>query len=211
MSPDVQKAAASLAAGRRDEALVYAWNSLSSAQGDDLAVLRSLAEKLDDPLLLLELDRRGLPALPVRQSSADLPAKRRRGALIGSFVFAGVVVAILALVVSQIPVEPGPLHARPTDTVEFTKVRRILTVGTGVYLVPLGKVRRVDVAALAAEVGRRYRVPTGTLPPVAIPIWTFDPGERALNGDQLIRLLQLTYPAQGHAAVIGITHIDMFS
>ena len=53
MSPDVQKAAASLAAGRRDEARVYAWNALSSATDEELLELRRLAEKLalvNDPV-----------------------------------------------------------------------------------------------------------------------------------------------------------------
>jgi hypothetical protein len=48
MSSDLQQARAALAAGRRDEALVYAWNALSSAQGDELVELRRLAQELDD-------------------------------------------------------------------------------------------------------------------------------------------------------------------
>jgi hypothetical protein len=211
MNSDLQQARASLGAGRRDEALVYAWNALTSASAGELVELRRLAEELEDASLLRELDQRGVPAVPVTSPAPPPSAKRTRGALIGTFVFAGVVLAILAVAVSQIPTEGGPVHASPKDTVEFTTVRRILTVGPGVYLVPLGDVHRVDVRALAEEVGGRYHVPTRTLPPVALPVWTLDTGERALNGDQLIRLLQLTYPTRGRTAVIGLTDYDMFS
>lgn len=213
MSPDLQKAAASFAAGRRDEALVFAWNALSSADGDELVELRRLAETLDDPLLLLELDRRGVPTPPaaVAPTAEESRPKRRRRALVGPLLFAGIVLVIVAVFVSQIPIEPGPVRATPNETVEHTLVRRVLTVGSGVYLVPLGNVRHVDVRALADEVGLRYRVPTSTLAPVALPSWTLDAKEGELNGDQLIRLLQLTYPARERAAVIGITDCDMFS
>ncbi len=211
MSSDLQQARAALAAGRRDEALVYAWNALSSAQGDELVELRRLAKELDDRSLLSELDSRGLPAVPATPSSPAPAEKRKRGARIGSGVFVTFVLAFIAYGVSQIPVEPGPLRATASDTVAFTQVRRVLTVGPGVYLVPMGNVRREDVRALADEVGLRYHVPASTLPQVALPLWTLDAQDGELNGDQLIRVLQLAYPTRGQAAVIGITDYDMFS
>jgi len=211
MSNDLQQAKAALAAGRRDEALVYAWNALSSVQGADLAELRRFAQELDDRSLLSELDSRGVPPVQVTPTVPVPDGKRKRGARIGRGVFVTFVLAFIAYCVSQIPVEPGPLRAGASDTVAFTQVRRVPTVGPGVYLVPMGNVRRVDVRALAREVSLRYHVPASTLPRVALPVWTLDVAEDALNGDQLIRVLQLTYPARGQAAVIGITDYDMFS
>jgi hypothetical protein len=211
MSRDLQQAKESLAAGRPDEARVYAWNALSSARDDELVELRRLAEELDDPSLLRELDARDVPAVPTVPSPARSPAKRRRLGYVGRLIPLAVVLLIVALFVTQIPTEPGPVRATPKDTVAFTKVRRILTVGPGVFLVPLGNVRHVDVRELAEEVGLRYHVPTSTLPPVALPLWTLDAEEGELNGDQLIHLLQLTYPTRGQTAVIGITDYDMFS
>jgi hypothetical protein len=212
MSRDVQQARASLAAGRPDEARVYAWNALSSAQDDELVELRRLAEELEDAALLRELDQRGVPAVPTVASAAPSSKKRRRVAYVGRLLPLGVVLLLVALVVTQIPTEPGPVHPTRKDTVAFTQVRRVLTIGSGVYLVPLGNVRHVDVLALAEEIGLRYHVPASTLPPVVLPFWTLDPSEGELNGDQLIHLLQLAYPAHGgRAAVIGITDYDMFS
>jgi len=90
-------------------------------------------------------------------------------------------------------------------------VHRLVTVGAGVYLVPLGRLRREDLHALAEEVGFRYHVPAFVLPPVALPVWTLDAQSGELNGDELIRLLQLTYGTRGQAAVIGLTDYEMFS
>jgi hypothetical protein len=212
MSRDLQQARASLAGGKRDEALVYAWNALSTAQDDELVELRRLAEELADPALLRELDQRGVPASPTVPSAAPSSRKSRRLGYVGLLLPLGVVLLLVALFVTQIPTEPGPVHPSRKDTIAFTQVRRVLTVGSGVYLVPLGDVQHVDVRALAEEVGLRYNVRASTLPPVALPFWTLDVNEGELNGDQLIHLLQLTYPARGgRTAVIGITDYDMFS
>jgi hypothetical protein len=211
MSPDLQQAKAAFAVGRRDEALVYAWNAVNSAPDDELVELRRLAQELADPSLLQELDRRGVPAVPATPPASAVPPKSRRRALIGPAVFVAVVLGMLLLFVTQIPVEPRTLRATRDDTVDLTTVRRILTVGPGVHLVPLGNVQRVNVRALAEEVGLRYHVPTDTLPQVALPVWTLDEHDGALDGDRLIRLLQLTYRTRGQTAVIGITDYDMFS
>jgi hypothetical protein len=211
MNRDLEQAKAALEAGRRDEALVYAWNALSSAEPDELVELRTLAEELGDASLRRELDTRGVPAGRPATPAPDKAAERSRAQLIGKLVFAAITIALLGLFVSQIPTEPGPVRATRKDTVVFTKPAPIVTVSSGVFLVPLGDVRRVDVHALAAEVGRRYRVPASTLAPLPLPLWTLDPQEHALNGDQLIHLLQMTYSTRGRAAVIGITDYDMFS
>jgi len=211
MNRDLEQAKAALEAGRRDEAIVYAWNALSSAEPDELVEVRTLAEELGDASLRHELDTRGVPAGRPATPAPGKAAERSRAQLIGKLVFAGIAIALLGLFVSQIPTEPGPVRATRKDTVVFTKPAPIVTVSSGVFLVPLGDVRRVDVHALAAEVGRRYRVPASTLAPLPLPLWTLDPQEHALNGDQLIHLLQMTYSARGRAAVIGITDYDMFS
>jgi hypothetical protein len=211
MNRDVEQAKASLAAGRRDEASVFAWNALSSAGPDELEELRPLAQQLGDASLLRELDARGVSSTGAATVATDANASRSRGGLIAMVVFSALMLGIVAVFVAEIPTEPGRIHPTRHDAGAVTGSAPVLTVTSGVALVPLGDVRRVDVHVLAREVSRRYRVPTRTLAALPLPLWTLDGEESALNGDQLIHLLQISYPTRGHAAVIGITDYDMFS
>ena len=212
MSPDVQKAAASLAAGRRDEARVYAWNALSSATDDELLELRGLADALDDPELLRELDRRGVPAAAPPATPADVKSSTTRiRRIVGPILTVAVVLTLIAVAVAEVPTEGGPLHASPENTVRPTEASRVRTLGSGVYLVPLGHVGRVDVPELAGEVTRRYRIRTTALPALPLPDWTLADNEKELDADRLIQLLETTYLARGRAAIVGITDFDMLS
>lgn len=60
MNWDLRKAERALARGDRDEARVYAWNALASITPEDLVSLSRLAQELDDKLLVLEIERRGV-------------------------------------------------------------------------------------------------------------------------------------------------------
>jgi hypothetical protein len=212
MSPDVQKAAASLAAGRRDEARVYAWNALSSATGEELLELRGLADALDDPELLRELDRRGVPAAAPPAMPAEFRSSTARvRRMVGPILSAAVVLTLIAVAVAEVPTEGGPLHASRKNTIRQTEASRVSTLGPGVYLVPLGHVSRVDVPALAGEVTRRYRIRTTALPALPLPDWTLADNEKELDADRLIQLLETTYLARGRAAIVGITDFDMLS
>jgi hypothetical protein len=60
MNWDLRKAERARARGDRDEARVYAWNALASISPEDLPSLLRLAQELDDKLLVLEIERRGV-------------------------------------------------------------------------------------------------------------------------------------------------------
>jgi hypothetical protein len=107
--------------------------------------------------------------------------------------------------------EPGDLYPTTKDAVsehEFTQP--LLTETSGVWLVPLGEPRRVDMTELAAELAARYRIPVAVLPDIALPSWTLDAKRHSLVGDQLIRLLGQAYRLRGRAAIIGITDYEMY-
>jgi hypothetical protein len=57
---DLHKAEQALAGGERDEARVYAWNALATIGPEELTSLARIAGQLDDQLLILEIERRGL-------------------------------------------------------------------------------------------------------------------------------------------------------
>lgn len=211
MSPDVQKAAASLAAGRRDEARVYAWNALSSATDEELLELRRLAEKLHDPELLRELDQRGVPAVSPELPAAVKSSTARISRTVGALVSAAFVLILIAVAVTEVPTEGGPVQPSRKDTIRPTEASRATTLGSGVYLVPLGQVGREDVPALAVEVTRRYHIRTTALPALPLPSWTLADNEKELDADRLIQLLETTYLARGRAAIVGITDFEMLS
>lgn len=60
MNWNLRKAEQALARDERDEARVFAWNALATTKPEELTILARIAEQLDDELLLLELQRRGL-------------------------------------------------------------------------------------------------------------------------------------------------------
>ncbi len=64
MNWDLRKAERALARGDREEARVYAWNALATIRSDDLLSLLRLAQRVDDKLLILEIERRGFTREP---------------------------------------------------------------------------------------------------------------------------------------------------
>jgi len=122
------------------------------------------------------------------------------------------VVAIGVLFVIAVnEAEPGDSYPRAKDAAsQYTFARPLLTETSGVWLVPLGEPRRVDISRLADELAVRYRIPVAVLPDVALPRWTLDTKDRSLVGDELIRLLGQAYRAEGRAAIIGITDYEMY-
>jgi hypothetical protein len=106
--------------------------------------------------------------------------------------------------------EPGDLYPTTKDAVSERQFTQPLTETSGVWLVPLGEPRRIDVTQLAAELAARYRIPVAALPDLALPSWTLDAKRRSLVGDQLLRLMWQAYRAQGRAAIIGITDYEMY-
>jgi hypothetical protein len=57
---NLRKAEHALAREDRDEARVFAWNALATTRPEELPILARIAEQLDDELMLLEIQRRGL-------------------------------------------------------------------------------------------------------------------------------------------------------
>lgn len=64
MDWDLRKAEQALARGDREEARVYAWNALATIRPEELTTLLRIAEELDDKLLVLEIERRGISSEP---------------------------------------------------------------------------------------------------------------------------------------------------
>jgi hypothetical protein len=115
------------------------------------------------------------------------------------------------LVIAIEKAEPANLYPTSKDAVsEHTFTRPLLTETSGVWLVPLGEPRRVDVTRLANELAARYGIPVAVLPDIALPRWTLDTNESSLVGDELIRLLGQAYGVEGWAAIIGVTDYEMY-
>jgi hypothetical protein len=121
-----------------------------------------------------------------------------------------VALVVLGAIVTQIPVEGGDKYPALQDAKAVGEPRPILTEQVGVWLVPIGEPTRVDLNRLAGDLSRRYRIPVGTVPDVALPVWTIDEHGHRLSAQALIRLLQQTYVASGSAVFIGITDYDMY-
>ena len=110
---------------------------------------------------------------------------------------------------TQVFAEPGPLRPGLADTVRTgSSIRRL---HSGVFLVPLGRSSRVDAGALARELEARYRIPVAATRRYELPSWTLDDRRHQLVADELIGVLQRSYPATAGAVVIGITDYDMES
>jgi hypothetical protein len=215
MESDLAKAKAALAAGRKDEASVYAWNALAALKSGEGPELARIAVGLDDSPLLAELLRRGVevPPAPEKTSRAARPTKRRR--LVGRIPYRalpGLLVALVVLgaILTQFPVEGGAKYPTLQDAKAVGEPRPILTERAGVWLVPIGEPRRVDLNRLAGDLSLRYHIPVGTVPDVALPVWTIDGSGHRLSSQGLIRLLQQTYIASGSAVFIGVTDYDMY-
>ena len=89
MNWSIRKAEQALARDERDEARVYAWNALATTTPEELAILARIAEQLDDELLRLEIERRGLAEEPEPAPSS------RSGTLVRAAVLAALVAAVL--------------------------------------------------------------------------------------------------------------------
>jgi hypothetical protein len=210
MKPDLERANVALAGGRLQEASVYAWNALADLGPDDAEELAGIARELDEPPLLREIERRGYSTIP-----AGKPEPVRRRPILGlvrALPALAVVLLIAAAVVTSIPTEPGERYPTAKDAAsEARYVRPVLAERSGVWLVPLGEPRSVDVDRLAQELATHYRLPVAVLPDIALARWTLDANERSLVAEQLIRLMRQAYRARGGAAIIGITDYEMYA
>ena len=92
MNWNLRKAEQALARDERDEARVYAWNALATTTPEELTSLSRIAEQLDDKLLLLELQRRGLA------EDLEPAASSRSGTLVRAAFLA---ILLLAAVLSN--------------------------------------------------------------------------------------------------------------
>jgi hypothetical protein len=211
MESDLARAQKALAAGRLDEARVYAWSALSSAQPGESAELIALARALDDAQLLRELERRGDSTLPPPRP-ARRRRKRRRIRRLARFLPIAVFGSVVLLgAIASIPLESGTRRPKPADTSAPGRLTQpVLTEHPGVWLVPVGRPKSADIDRLAQELAVRYRLPIGTLPNLALPRWTLDAGEHQLVSQRLVRLLARAYVPHGHAVIIGITDFDMY-
>ncbi len=211
MKPDVERANAALAGGRQEEASVYAWNALADLAADDAPELSRIAQELDDPRLLREIERRGFSTRPAEQPEPE-PVKRKPILRLARALPAlAVALFIAGAVVTSIPTESGERYPTGKDSASGTRfVRPILAERSGVWLVPLGEPGSVDVDRLAQELAAHYRLPVAVLPDIALPRWTLDANEQSLVAEQLILLLRQAYRAQDGAAIIGITDFEMY-
>jgi hypothetical protein len=212
MQSDLEKARSALAAGRLEEASVYAWNALAAVGPADAEELVLLARELNETRLLDELERRGIStALPEASPPPSTSKPIYRRLPVGAMAPILIVLAIVAVAITSIPVEPGPRYPGPEDATAPPRAGGpILAERASVWLVPVGEPTRIDLRRLADELAFRYRLPVGTLPDVALPAWTLDAGKRRLSSQAVIRLLQQTYAADGNAAIIGVTDYDMY-
>ncbi len=212
MKTELERANEALADGRADEASVHAWNALAGIGQDGAPELARIARLLGDSQLLLEIERRGF-AIPAEHAPEPEPGKRKPLLRVLRLLPPlAIVLIVLTAVVTSIPTESG--ERRPTDADAASKVRftrPILTKMSGVWLVPLGDPRSVNVAQLAADLSLRYRIPVALLPGIALPRWTLDANEKSLVAEQLILLLTQAYRAKGGAAIIGITDYEMYA
>jgi len=208
---DLQKAAKALAEERQDEAAVYAWNALTSIGADEAPELARIARELDDQRLLQELEDRELPTEKPAEASDAAEGKSLARHLLAAWPLLVVALIVLGTVAVNELGEPGPVEPSSTDAVFQPPAGQlpILTESSGVWLMPVGRLKTVDVQKLADDLTLRYGIPVGTLPDVQLPPWTLDADRHRLVADSLLMLLSQYYGAEGNAAIIGITDFDM--
>ena len=83
---DADKAAAALRAGRRDEALRYAWSALRRGPSDELPSLAPIAAQLNEPALIAAVTVRRLR--PRRSRVGDMVGNLVSNVVIYTFGFA---------------------------------------------------------------------------------------------------------------------------
>jgi hypothetical protein len=213
MNVDLQRARRALAAGKPDEASVYAWRVLPMiTDGADRAELLRLARELDDVLLLRELEERGF-GRPTTEPTPERETSTSNLRFLPFVGFAIVMVVMVGLTLTDLPIE-----GRPPD-VDEAAIRdrpeahsRLLTLTDGVWLVPVERAKTVDLQRIADELTFRYRIPVGVqraqvaLTPSSLQDSRDDP-----VAERLLELLARAYGAEGRATVIGVTDYDMDS
>jgi hypothetical protein len=207
VNDELARAEQALDRGDRAEARVHAWNALANIESADGPRLRRVASKLDDQLLIEEVERR--VALPADEVEPEAKNGFRLRSLIFPII---VVVALLLLAINTIGSEAGP----PKPIVERagvpTPANILATETTGVWIAQVGLSNRMPLEKLAADLEGRYGIPVGVLPRVfALPTRILDPRRNQLDGDALMGFLATQYDIREQAAVIGVTDYSMFS
>ena len=171
-----------------------------------MALLR-LAEELDDKLLILEIERRGITDEPEPAQSSTAVTRAR-----ALFFFALVAAVVLITVNSQLG-EAGAMEPTERETTLLQQTGLpLLREHSGIWLVRIGQSKRVPLQKLADDVSLRYRLPVGVLPEIAlVPRNALDRSEQQLIGEELLAELAHWYHADGTATIIGVTDYDMRS
>ena len=194
-----------LAAGRRDEATVHAWNALTTAQGPDLEELARVAEELGDQWLLRELELRRITA----PAAEPEPEPRRRvpwGALV-----VGLVILAYWIIASRAD-EPGAVTPTARDTVAQSGIgSHQMTLGPGIYLLALGRLETIDLPKLSGELSLRYHLPIEILPPLPVTTSTLDSADHALDADRLLDLIAQSFHVKARTTIIGLTDYELYS
>jgi hypothetical protein len=207
MNWDLRKAERALARGDRDEARVYAWNALASISPEELLALSRLAQELDDKLLILEIERRGVAGDP-----GPAPLSKAGSVFRASFLLVLVTAVVLTMFGVSLR-EPGPIEPQEQDPALVQhEGPPLLRQSSGIWLVRIGRSERVPLQKLADDLFFRYRLPIGVLPEIdPIPNYALDQREHQLVGEELLGLLGRWYGARGNATIIGVTDYDMRS
>jgi len=212
MNTDLEGANEALALSRADEASVYAWNALAYIGPDDAPELARIARELNDPQLMREIERRGFSTVPAQAAAEPEDAESKPVLHLRRAWPVLVVLLLVAVAFQTIPAESGPRRPTADDVASGAELRRpTLTESSGVWLVPLGDVKSVNVARVANEVAVRYRIPVAVLSKLALASWTLDANEQSLVAEQLILLMRQGYRAEERATIIGITDYEMYA
>ena len=207
MNWDLRKAEQALAKGERDEARVYAWNALASISPQERLSLLRLAQELDEKLLVLEIERRGV-------SGEVGPAPlSRTGTILRTSLLLALVTAVVLSMFSASLSEAGPIAPKEVDPALVQREGLPLSrPSSGIWLVRIGGSERVPLQKLADDLFFRYRLPIGVQAEIeTIPSSALDQRGNQLIGEELLRLLEQFYEARGSATIIGVTDYDMRS
>jgi hypothetical protein len=201
---DLRKAEQALARGERDEARVYAWNALATISPEEVTSLARIAEQLDDQLLILEIQRRGLS---LESEPAPLSTG---GTLVRAAFFVILLTAVVLTMFGATLSEAGPIVPKRNDAPLVQP--ELLRESSGIWLVRIGRSERVPLQKLADDLFFRYRLPVAVLAEIdPIPNSALDDAEHQLIGEELLGLLGQWYGARGNATIIGVTDYDMRS
>jgi hypothetical protein len=204
---DLRKAEQGLARGDLEEARVYAWNALATIGPEELTALLRVAEELDDRLLILEIERRGV------SGEAKPAPMSRAGTLVRAAFFLVLVSAVVLTMFGATLSEPGPIEPTEEDPALIQhEGLPLLRESSGIWLVRIGHSERVPLQKLADDLFLRYRLPIAVLAQIeTVPNSALDPREHELIAEELLRLLGRWYGASGNATIIGVTDYDMRS